>query len=51
MSAMCQYLLITMQGAVNTEEFTQPVKKGILQVFRTQVPNKKQTDRGQYQHQ
>ena len=33
MSAIDQYLLITLQGAANREEFAQPVKKNTLQVF------------------
>ena len=33
MGAIQQYLLITIQGAVNREEFAQSVKKNTLQVF------------------
>ena len=33
MGAMYQYLLITMQRAVNGEEFAQSVKKNMLKVF------------------
>ena len=33
MDAISQYLLITMQGATNTENFAQSVKKNTLQVF------------------
>ena len=33
MGAIGQYLLITMQGDVNREEFAQSVKKNTLQVF------------------
>ena len=33
MGAICQYLLITMQGAANREEFSQSLKKNTLQVF------------------
>ena len=45
MGAICEYLLITMQGAVNREEFAQYVKKIPYRFSWLQAPKEKQIGR------
>ena len=45
MGAICEYLLITMQGAVNREEFAQYVKKTPYRFSWLQAPKEKQIGR------
>ena len=45
MGAICQYLLNTMQGSVNKEEFALSIKKNTLQVFMVTSTQEKQVGR------